>query len=75
MTRSDKGSDRFDYKIKWILQTAMVMTVFYTILWYYFPNTVVIEKKVYVYPVEELICGKKEKIVEYIASDCTPHTK
>ena len=47
----------------------------YTILWYYFPNTVVIEKKVYVYPVEELVCGKKEKIVEYIASDCTPHTK
>jgi len=53
----------------------MVMTVFYTILWYYFPNTVVIEKKVYVYPVEELVCDKKEKIVEYIASDCTPHTK
>ena len=75
MTRSDKGSDRFDYKIKWILQTAMVMTVFYTILWYYFPNTVVIEKKVYVYPVEELICDKKEKIVEYIPVPCHNITK
>ena len=53
----------------------MVMTVFYTILWYYFPNTVVIEKKVYVYPVEELICDKKEKIVEYIPIPCQTITK
>lgn len=45
MTRSDKGEDRFDYKIKWILTTAMVMTVFYTILWSFFPRYEVIEKK------------------------------
>lgn len=45
MTRSDKGEDRFDYKIKWILSTAMVMTVFYTILWSFFPRYEVIEKK------------------------------
>jgi len=53
----------------------MVMTVFYTILWYFFPRIEVIEKKIYVYPMEELVCGKKEKIIEYVASDCTPHTK
>lgn len=36
--------DRGSYRVKWILQTAMVMTVFYTILWYYFPRYEVIEK-------------------------------
>lgn len=65
--------DRGSYKKKWIIRTIVIISIPYMILWYLFPR--IIEKRIYPTPITELVCGEKEKIVEYVASDCTPHTK
>lgn len=76
MTRSDKGVDRVDYRIKWILQTAMAMTVFYTILWFYFPRVEVVEKQMSCPSlIPEIVCGPPRVVEKFVTVPCHNLTK
>lgn len=66
--------DRGSYRIKWIIQTTLVVSIIYFILWYFFPRYEVVEKKVYIPPLKELVCDS-EQIIEYVPVPCHAITK